>query len=178
VRLNQAGESSVSDGSAAARCAPGPLRPATPERGHRLGSPLGATGERLFDQDRHPLLVEFGRLFEAGDRGGLVRLGLATWAAAGDDVAARSQVTSAVSALLTDGALEEPLPPVYGRLGDVQAPTVMVRGDREYPMVADCFDLIAARIPGCRQIVIPGADHLLPLRVPGQLAQIITEQAG
>ena len=36
----------------------------------------------------------------------------------------------------------------------------------------------SARIPGCRQFVIPGADHMLPLRVPGRLAEIIAEQAG
>ena len=44
------------------------------------------------------------RLFAAGDREGLVRLGLATWAAAGDDAAARSQITSAVSTFLADAA--------------------------------------------------------------------------
>ena len=53
----------------------------------------------------------------------------------------------------------------------------MVRGDREYPMVADCADAIAARIPGCGRIIIPGADHLLPLRAPARLAEIVTEQA-
>jgi hypothetical protein len=31
--------------------------------------------------------------------------------------------------------------------------------------------------PGC-QLVIPGADHLLPLRVPGRLAKIIAGHAG
>ena len=39
-------------------------------------------------------------------------------------------------------------------------------------------DAIASRIPGCGRIVVPGADHLLPLRAPGRLAEIITEQAG
>ena len=37
-------------------------------------------------------------------------------------------------------------------------------------------DAIAARIPGCRRVVVPGADHLLPLRVPGRLAEIILGQ--
>jgi 3-oxoadipate enol-lactonase len=64
-------------------------------------------------------------------------------------------------------------PAVYDRLGAVRAPTVVVRGDREYPMTAECSDQIAARIPGSRRIIIPGADHLLPLRDPGRLAQII-----
>ncbi len=59
----------------------------------------------------------------------------------------------------------------------LRAPAVVVRGDREYPMVADCADAIASRIPGCARIVIPGADHLLPLRAPARLAEIVTEQA-
>jgi hypothetical protein len=49
----------------------------------------------------------------------------------------------------------------------------VVRGDREYPMAAECSDQIAARIPVSKRIIIPGADHLLPLRDPGRLAQII-----
>jgi pimeloyl-ACP methyl ester carboxylesterase len=45
-------------------------------------------------------------------------------------------------------------------------------------MVAECSDQIAARIPGSRRIVVPGADHLLPLRVPARLAQMVTEHVG
>jgi pimeloyl-ACP methyl ester carboxylesterase len=45
-------------------------------------------------------------------------------------------------------------------------------------MVAGCSDAIAERIPGSRRLVIPGADHMLPLRVPGRIAEIVTEQAG
>ena len=41
----------------------------------------------------------------------------------------------------------------------------------------DSADAIASRIPGCARIVIPGADHLLPLRAPARLAEIVTEQA-
>jgi pimeloyl-ACP methyl ester carboxylesterase len=51
----------------------------------------------------------------------------------------------------------------------------MVTGDLEYPMVAESANQIAARIPGCRTIVIPGADHMLPLRAPGRVAEIIME---
>ena len=116
---------------------------------------------------------EFVKLFAAGDREGLVRLGLATWAPAGDDAVVTTEISAAVTAFLTVGELEQPGPPAYDRLGEVRAPAVMVRGDREYPMVADCADAIASRIPGCRRIVISGADHMLPFRAPGQLADII-----
>ena len=38
--------------------------------------------------------------------------------------------------------------------------------------------MIVAGIPGCRKIEVPGGDHLLPLRVPGLVADAITELAG
>jgi 3-oxoadipate enol-lactonase len=125
-----------------------------------------------------PYIGEFVRRYAAHDQEGLVRLGLATWAAAGDDEAAATEIRAAVSAFFVIGELGQPDPPVYDRLDQVRAPTVMVRGDREYPMVADCADAIAARIPGCGRIIIPGADHLLPLRAPARLAEIVTERAG
>lgn len=125
-----------------------------------------------------PYGTEFGKLLVARDADGLVRLGLATWAPAGHDDEARSQLTSAVSAFLADNELELPPPPAFARLVEIRAPTVVVRGDREYPMVAQCSDTIAARIPGSRRILIPDADHMLPLRIPGQLAQIITGYIG
>lgn len=124
-----------------------------------------------------PYVAEVSKLFAAHDREGLVRLGLATWAPAGGDAAA-AEIRAAVTAFLAIGELEQPDPPAYDRLGEVRAPAVMVRGDREYPMVADCADAIASRIRGCRRIVVPGADHMLPLRTPGRLAEIIAEQVG
>ena len=113
-----------------------------------------------------PYVSEFVQLLMAGDREGVVRLGLATWAPAGADATVTAEISAAVAAFLTVGELEQPDPPAYDRLSEIRAPAVMVRGDREYPMVADCADAIASRIPGCRRIVIPGADHMLPL--PGR----------
>lgn len=123
-----------------------------------------------------PYLGEFARRFTAGDREGLASLGLATWAPAGHDTAATAEIRAAVSGFFAVGDLERPDPPAYDRLAEVRAPAAVVRGDREYPMVADCADKIASRIPGCRHIIVPGADHMLPLRTPARLAEIITEQ--
>jgi 3-oxoadipate enol-lactonase len=78
---------------------------------------------------------------------------------------------------LAIGEHEQPGPPVQ-RLSDVSVPAIVIQGDLEYPMVATCSDQIAARIPGCRKIVVLGADHLLPLRVPESLAELITSAQG
>jgi 3-oxoadipate enol-lactonase len=125
-----------------------------------------------------PYLAEFAALFRAGDRDGLVALGLRTWAAAGADPAAQAQIRSAVRAFFAVGEQIRPDPPVYGRLGEIKARCVLAIGDREYPMVRDCGERIAASIPGCAVVVVPGADHLLPLRAPDALADIIRAYAG
>jgi 3-oxoadipate enol-lactonase len=51
----------------------------------------------------------------------------------------------------------------------------MVAVCREYPMVARCAADIAARIPGCQQVAVPGADHLLPLRAPTLIADLVSK---
>jgi pimeloyl-ACP methyl ester carboxylesterase len=125
-----------------------------------------------------PYIREGARCFADRDRDGLVVLGLRTWARADPGPAARAQVNSAVTAMLAMGPVHPSEPPVYGRLAEVRAPAVMVRGDLEYPMVTEAADRIAARVPGCQHVVIPGADHLLPLRAPAELAAIIGQLNG
>jgi 3-oxoadipate enol-lactonase len=119
----------------------------------------------------------FGALFAAGDRVGIAELGLRTWAAAGADPAAQAQVNGAADAYFRLGDYERPDPPAYDRLGQVRAPSVIVTGDLEYPMVARCAADIAAKIPGCQQITAPGADHLLPLRIPALIADLAAQMA-
>jgi 3-oxoadipate enol-lactonase len=125
-----------------------------------------------------PYGQEFEALFTAGDRDGLVELGLRTWAAAGADPAARAQIRSAVAAFFAQGSYERPDPPAYSRLGEISVRSVLAIGDLDYPMVRDCAERIAAAMPGCRMVVLPGADHLLPLRAPGLLADLISDAAG
>lgn len=125
-----------------------------------------------------PFGIEFMRLYEAGDREGLVALGQRTWGPAEADPLTLAQISDAVSAYFAVRSYQRPDPPAYGRLADVRAPAVMVRGDLEYPMVTDCSDSIASRIPGCARVIIPGADHFLPLRAPARLAELIAERAG
>lgn len=125
-----------------------------------------------------PYLAEFGKLFEAGDRDGLVALGLRTWAAAGADPAAQAQVRGAVAAFFRQGEFERPDPPAYSRLGEIKTTSVLAIGDLDYPMVREAGAHIADRIPSCRTVAVPGADHLLPLRAPALLADLITTTCG
>jgi len=122
-----------------------------------------------------PYSTEFMALATAGDRAGLAELGLRTWAAAGADPGARAQVEGAVAVMFSLGDFERPDPPAYDHLAEITAPAVLVLGNREYPMVTRCAESIADRIPGCRRVMAPGADHLLPLRVPDLIAGVIRQ---
>jgi 3-oxoadipate enol-lactonase len=124
-----------------------------------------------------PYVAEFGQLAAADDRSGLAALGLRTWAAADAGPDAQAQISGAVTAMFQLADLERPDPPAYGRLHEITAPAVVALGDLEYPMAARCAESIAGRIPGCRRVAVPGADHLLPLRAPALVADLIREYA-
>jgi 3-oxoadipate enol-lactonase len=68
-------------------------------------------------------------------------------------------------------------PPAFARLAELRVPAVVVLGDREYPMVDHCARTIADRLPGCELITVPGADHMLPLRAPELIADLISSRA-
>jgi len=83
----------------------------------------------------------------------------------------------AVSSWFGIGDLEQADPPGFAGLGEIRVPAVMLLGDLEYPMVSRASRAIAAGLNGCREILVTGADHLLPRRDPGQLARAISEVA-
>jgi 3-oxoadipate enol-lactonase len=115
------------------------------------------------------------RLIKAGDQDGLVRLGLRTWAAAGPDEEITREFRGAISSWSAVREFERADPPAFGRLGEVTAPAVMVIGGLEYPMVTTASATIADRIPGCETILLSRADHLLPLRCPARLTEVIDD---
>lgn len=121
---------------------------------------------------------ECDALIAEGDVDGLVRLGLRTWAPAGADGGVTAMLRGAVSSWFELGELELPGPPAFGRLGEVRVPATMLLGELEYPMVAEVSRAIAMRLDGCRTVVVPGADHLLPLRAADRLAAAVVEAAG
>ena len=77
--------------------------------------------------------------------------------------------------IFRQGEFERPDPPAYSRLGGIRASSVLAIGELDYAMVRDAAAHIAGRIPGCRRVVVPGADHLLPLRAPALLADLISK---
>lgn len=72
-----------------------------------------------------------------------------------------------------DLELEEPS--ALDRLGEIVAPTLIVLGDRDEYTITEIGNLYATGIPGSRLVTLAGADHLLPLRVPGELNALLLE---
>jgi 3-oxoadipate enol-lactonase len=124
-----------------------------------------------------PYGERFDAAFTAGDVDALTALGLQTWAVASADVAAEDQIRAAAAAFLRLGEFERPDPPAFSRLREVRAPAVVAIGDLEYPMVDKCGRAIADRIRDCKLVTVPGADHMLPLRVPGLIADLVNNAA-
>jgi len=69
-----------------------------------------------------------------------------------------------------------PDPPCLGRLSEIQVPAHVLIGDLDHPDVLGCAETLAATLPQAELTRLPGADHLLPLRVPSLLAEVISAQ--
>jgi pimeloyl-ACP methyl ester carboxylesterase len=76
------------------------------------------------------------------------------------------QLRSGARAEISSGDLQQRDPPVLDRLGEISVPTSLLVGDVDYPPLIEADRQAAARIPGCELTVVPGMDHLPPLREP------------
>jgi len=119
--------------------------------------------------------AEYEALEQAGDFDGLVALSVRIWAAAGADPAAVAQVRSGMRAWRTEAEYQQPDPPAFDRLGELDVPAVLLVGDLDRPALIASNEQAAARIRGCRLIRMRGVDHLPPLRVPDLVAATILE---
>ncbi|WP_433164296.1 alpha/beta fold hydrolase [Kribbella sp. CA-247076] len=123
--------------------------------------------------DEPELDAEFEALVEARDVDGLVQLGLRLSAGAGADEAAVAQLEAAVPAWLDQDDYLRKDPPVYDHLHEIQAPTVVMAGAKDRPIVAAAAGAATARIPSAEFIWLPEADHFPALRCPDQIAETV-----
>ena len=61
------------------------------------------------------------------------------------------------------------------RLGEIAAPTLIVRGAREIPDFVSGADVLASRVAGARQVVVPESGHLVPLEQPAAVVAALRE---
>src|SRR3954466_15580304 len=56
--------------------------------------------------------------------------------------------------------------PTYDHLEEIDVPTLVIVGDTDVRTIEEVADLLAARIPGARKVVIEQADHVVNMRQP------------
>lgn len=95
------------------------------------------------------------------------------WRIRGDTPQALEQLRSAARAVLANGDFQEGDPAVFDRLGEITAPVTLLVGDADYPPTIEANKQVAARIPRCEFTLVPGMDHLPPIREPGLVAAAI-----
>jgi pimeloyl-ACP methyl ester carboxylesterase len=145
---------------------------AHPHRVH--GLVLLCPGVSGFPMPAEPELdAEYEDLVARQDVEGLVQFGLRTWGGAGPDDAVMAQLRAAVPAWFVQDDYLRPDPPVYDRLHEIDAPSVVMVGGKDRPILAAVAGGTAARIPGCEFVWLPDADHYPSLRAPQPVTDAI-----
>lgn len=68
-----------------------------------------------------------------------------------------------------------PDPPAIERLAAIAAPTLVVVGEREVPDFRAVAEVLVARIPGARRVVLPGVGHMVNMEDPGSFNRIVLD---
>ena len=119
--------------------------------------------------------ADWTRAAEDKDVDGLadVMAGIGGAGEGGSTPAVLEQLRSAARASLFS-ASDAADPPVFDRLGEIAVPTSLLVGDADWPPLVEANRQAAERIPGCEYTLVPGVDHVPPLRVPELVLDTIT----
>jgi len=122
---------------------------------------------------------------ERGDVPAAVDLWLALWVDGPAAPAGRADpaVRERMRELLTDlfsrrrDAGEPRLlePPAIGRLAAIPCPTLIVVGDQDVPDILRITELLQARIPGARRVVLPNVAHMVNLERPAEFNALVLD---
>lgn len=64
-------------------------------------------------------------------------------------------------------------PPAIGRLDEIQAPTLALVGDLDMPGIHEIVDLVIAKVPGAKKVIIPGAAHMVNMEKPEEFNRTV-----
>jgi pimeloyl-ACP methyl ester carboxylesterase len=73
------------------------------------------------------------------------------------------------------GEERPPEPPAAGRLSEIQAPSLIVVGDRDRPEIVAAAELLAERLPNAQKVVMPETAHLPNMERPEEFNRIVLE---
>ena len=84
------------------------------------------------------------------------------------DEAIRRMVRESIGmlSLLPRGLVRLPDWQAADRLEEIRVPTLAMWGDRDDPALQQVAERLTAAIPGARRVVVPAADHIVPMRAP------------
>ena len=110
---------------------------------------------------------------EAEDWDAMAQLDMEAWAPLGADPELRAMfVENAEGSNREHSTTDEP---VAERVGGIAAPTLVITGGRDVPVINDVGAALAQRIPGARSAVIEETDHMVPWRAPEELSHLILD---
>lgn len=66
-------------------------------------------------------------------------------------------------------------PPAAQRLGELQAPVLVLAGEYDMPDVLNLVEHISARLPRASSAIIPDAGHMLPMEQPAAFNRLVLE---
>jgi pimeloyl-ACP methyl ester carboxylesterase len=122
---------------------------------------------------------------ERGDVPAAVDLWLALWVEGPAAPAGRADpaVRDRMRELLTDRFSRPPgqgeprllEPPAIGRLAAVACPTLIVAGDQDVPDILRNTELLQAKIPGARRVVLPNVAHMVNLERPAEFNALVLD---
>lgn len=137
------------------------------------------SGYRWEDRGLDVLTDEIDRAVQAGDLRRAMEIELAVWTPLSADPATDGWVTEIAMdnahVLRVDTALLELPPPALPRLGDMDAATLVVVGDRDLGEVHSIADLLTHSIPGASKRVIADADQLVNVGKPEKFNRVVLD---
>jgi 3-oxoadipate enol-lactonase len=140
----------------------------------------GLSGYDWQDPGLEALVEEVDQLVRAGDVRRAMEIELAIWAPlSAEDPASPVQVREIAmdnaDVLRIDDLLVQEPQPAVSRLGEVQAATLVVVGDKDLEEVHAIADLVAGSIPGAQKRVIADADLLVNVRRPAKFNRLVLD---
>jgi 3-oxoadipate enol-lactonase len=146
-----------------------------------VGSALA--GRRFEEPALHRLWDLSETALERGDHQEAARVEVETWVVGVGrgpetvDPAVRARVRDMLLATYAAGEadLEDLDPPAAGRLGEIDAPTLVLVGAHDRPDITATADALAAAIPGAHLKVLPGTAHLPNMERPAEFNRVVLE---
>lgn len=160
-------------------------------RGIVLAAP-GIGGMEWSDEIRTTFFEEEDALLKANDLDAAVELNLRVWVdgphrgADEVDPAVRRRVSemkrNAFEVLIAAYERDDPPgpmrliePPAIERLEEVAVPTLVIVGDADMKDVLERADVLAARVPNARKVVLPGVAHMINLERPQEFGILVLD---